>query len=610
MRDHHPMPFGAELTRDGCRFRLWAPGVDSVTLCIEGPGPARDIALHHSHDGWFECTEDGIVQGTRYRWKLPGGLKVPDPASRFQPEDVHGPSEVIDPMGFAWTDTDWEGRPWEETVLYEMHIGTFTPEGTFRAAIDKLDYLVDLGITAVELMPVNDFPGKHDWGYDGVCLFAPDSRYGRPEDMKAFVDAAHARGLMVFLDVVYNHFGPEGNYLHAYARQQFFDDSRHTPWGAAIAFDGPHGKWVSDLFIHNALYWVDEFHIDGLRLDAVHAIEDNRDLDILARIAEAVHSREGRDMRRIHLVLENDDNAANRLERVDRLPIHYIAQWNDDSHHALHCLLTGESGGYYADYADAPASHLARILAEGFAYQGESSRHRNGKARGERSAHLPPTSFVNFLQNHDQIGNRALGERIDMLARPEAVRAAESVLLLMPAIPMLFQGEEWGSRTPFLFFCDFGEDLHEAVREGRRAEFESFPEFRDPAARARIPDPMDPVTARRSRLNWGELDDPDHADRLAFTKALLAVRQREIIPRLGRIQGGQARAEVAPDGSIAARWPLDDGTRLSLVCNLSEREVSNVMLPHGRNIWTHNTAEAPVGALNPWTVVWAIENAL
>ncbi|WP_404385777.1 malto-oligosyltrehalose trehalohydrolase [Caenispirillum salinarum] len=610
MRDHHPMPFGAELTPDGCRFRLWAPGVDAVTLCIEGPGPEREVHLHDSHDGWFETLEDGVVQGTRYRWKLPDGLKVPDPVSRFQPEGVHGPSEVIDPMGFPWTDKDWEGRPWEEVVLYELHIGTFTPEGTFRAAIDRLDYLVDLGITAVELMPVNAFPGERDWGYDGVGLFAPDDSYGRPDDLKALVDACHARGLMVFLDVVYNHFGPEGNYIHAYAKDQFFDHSRHTPWGAAIAFDGPHGKWVSDFFIHNALYWVEEFHLDGLRLDAVHAIEDTRDLDILARIAEAVHSREGHDMRRIHLVLENDDNAANRLDRLDRLPIHYIAQWNDDSHHALHCLLTGEGGGYYADYAADPAGYLTRILAEGFAYQGEPSEHRGGKARGERSAHLPPTSFVNFLQNHDQVGNRAMGERIDMLASPEAVQAAESIVLLMPAIPMLFQGEEWGSKTPFLFFCDFGEDLHEAVRNGRRAEFESFPEFRDPAAREKIPDPMDPATMEASRLSWAELNDPAHADRLAFTKALLSVRKHEIVPRLSRIQGGRARAEMGTDGVIAARWPLDDGTRLSLVCNLSDREVSNVMLPHGRNIWTVNTAEAPVGGINPWTVVWAIESAL
>lgn len=433
---------------------------------------------------------------------------------------------------------------------------------------------------------------------------------GRPDDMKALVDACHSRGMMVFLDVVYNHFGPEGNYIHAYAKDQFFDHSRHTPWGATIAFDGPNGKWVSDFFIHNALYWVEEFHIDGLRLDAVHTIKDSRDLDILARVAEAVHSREGHDMRRIHLVLENDDNAAHRLKRIDRLPIHYIAQWNDDSHHALHCLLTGESNGYYADYAAAPAAFLTRIIGEGFAYQGEPSEHRGGRKRGERSDHLPPTSFVNFLQNHDQVGNRALGERIDMLAKPEAVQAAESLLLLMPSIPMLFQGEEWGSKSPFLFFCDFGEELHDAVRDGRRAEFQTFPTFRDHVARERIPDPMDPDTFRRSRLNWDELSKPIHADRLAFTKALLSVRKREIIPRLLHIQGGRARAKLSPEGAIAARWPMDDGTQLSLVGNLSDTPVFDVMLPHGRIIWTVNTAEAAVGSINPWTVVWAIESAL
>ncbi len=609
MRDHHPMPFGAELTPDGCRFRLWAPDVSTVTLCIEGPGPGREFALTPDDQGWVDVVADGVVAGTRYRWRLPDGLMVPDPASRFQPDDVHGASEVIDPLAFRWTDGDWEGRPWEETVLYELHIGTFTPEGTFGAAIDRLDHLVDLGVTAVELMPVADFPGRWNWGYDGVHLFAPDARYGRPDDLKALVDACHARGLQVFLDVVYNHFGPEGNYIHPLAGRHFFDDRKHTPWGAGIAFDAPHGKWVTDFFVHNALYWVDEYHFDGLRLDAVHAIMDRRDLDVLDRIAEAVHSREGHDMRRIHLVLENDLNSARRLKRDGRLPTHYVAQWNDDAHHALHCLVTGEGGGYYRDYAADPAAYLMRILAEGFAYQGEPSPHRGGEARGEPSGHLPPTAFVTFLQNHDQIGNRAMGDRIDSIARPEAVMAAESIVLLAPAIPLLFQGEEWGSRRPFLFFCDFGEDLHEAVRTGRRAEFESFPEFRDPAAREKIPDPMAESTFEASRLDWGELESPFHADRLAFTKALLSVRRQEIVPRLAAIDGGKTRAELIADGVLAARWPLDDGTRLSLLVNLSDQAVDNIVPLQGRTIWTTNTAGGPSGALNPWAVIWAIEHA-
>ncbi|SOD89986.1 malto-oligosyltrehalose trehalohydrolase [Caenispirillum bisanense] len=609
MRDHHSMPFGAELTPDGCRFRLWAPDVDRVTLCIEGPGPAREIAATPDADGWVQVVEDGVVQGTRYRWRLPDGLMVPDPASRYQPEDVHGPSEVIDPLGFQWTDQAWEGRPWDETVIYELHVGTFTPEGTFRAAIDQLDYLTDLGVTAVELMPVADFPGRWDWGYDGVHLFAPDAAYGHPDDLKALIDACHARGLQVFMDVVYNHFGPEGNYLHALAAKRFFDAGKHTPWGAAIAFDGPHGKWVSDFFVHNALYWVDEFHIDGLRLDAVHAIHDDRDLDVLDRIAEAVHGREGGDMRHIHLVLENDLNAAHRLTRDDGRATHYVAQWNDDSHHALHCLLTGESGGYYGDYAADPAAFLTRILAEGFAYQGEPSRHRGGEARGERSGHLPPTSFVNFLQNHDQIGNRAMGERIDSLARPEAVMAAESIVLLAPAIPLLFQGEEWGSRRPFLFFCDFGEDLHEAVRDGRRAEFESFPEFRDPEARKRIPDPMAEETFRLSKLDWSEATQPPHADRLAFTKALLSVRRHEIVPRLPRIDPRRSRAELVADRVVTARWGMEGHWRLSLLANLSDRPVDDIVPLSGRVIWTTNTAGGRPDALNPWAVVWAIEDA-
>jgi 1,4-alpha-glucan branching enzyme/maltooligosyltrehalose trehalohydrolase len=600
----HEMPFGAEVTPDGCRFRLWAPGVSDVTLCFEAPTPRREIDCRTDAQGWVEVVVKDIGQGARYRWILPDGTRVPDPASRFQPEDVHGPSEVIDPNGFDWTDNDWAGRPWEDVVLYELHVGTFTPTGRFDAIIAKLDYLVTLGITAVELMPVNDFPGDRNWGYDGVCLFAPDSRYGHPNDLKALVDACHARGLMVFLDVVYNHFGPEGNYLYAYAKDQFFDASRHTPWGAAIAFDGPDGATVSDFFIHNALYWISEFHIDGLRLDAVHAIVDQRDPDVLSQIAEAVQALRILENRQIHLVLENDDNAARRLEKGSR---GYTAQWNDDAHHVLHCLLTGERGGYYGDYSENSAGRLARICAEGFAYQGEASPHREGVLRGTPSAHLPATRFVNFLQNHDQIGNRAMGERIDALTSPEAVMAAHSVLFLMPSIPLLFQGEEWGARTPFLFFCDYGEDLHDAVRDGRRSEFESFPEFRDPEARARIPDPVDPQTYYKSMLDWQELDQPAQRDRLAFTTALLTLRKAEIVPLLPRLQAGQSEAKLVSGTLISARWPLEGGGQLSLLANMGGAPVTSDAPPSGRDIWAYRAVGAPDGQVRPWSVSWTLE---
>ncbi len=441
-RRHH-MPYGAELTEDGSvRFRLWAPGARQIDLCLQREDGERLIAMSHRDAGWYELVTREAGASDRYRFRIDGDMRVPDPASRFQPEDVHGPSEIVDPAAFDWHDEDWRGRPWEETVLYEVHVGTFTPEGSFRAIEERLDYLADLGVTAIELMPVADFPGRRNWGYDGVLPYAPDGSYGRPEDLKHLVQCAHQRGLMVFLDVVYNHFGPEGNYLHVYA-EPFFTERHHTPWGAGINFDGSGSRDVRDFFIHNALYWLEEYHLDGLRLDAVHAIADDSQPDILQELAVRVHAGPGRN-RHVHLVLENDHNAARYLVRSeDGSPRLYVAQWNDDAHHALHLLATGESDGYYEDYADAPTDHLGRTLTEGFAYQGDPSAYRHGERRGEPSSHLPLTAFVNLLQNHDQVGNRALGERIDRLADPRALRAVTAILLLAPSPPLLFMGQEF-----------------------------------------------------------------------------------------------------------------------------------------------------------------------
>lgn len=366
MKRRHAMPFGAEVRDGSAVFRLWAPAARRVDLCLEG-APGQVLSMQPKEDGWYECATRRGRPGSHYRYRIDGDLMVPDPSSRFQPRDVHGPSELIDPCDFDWTDDDWHGRSWEEAVFYELHVGCFTPEGSFAAAAACLPELAELGITAVELMPVADFPGTRNWGYDGALSFAPDSRYGRPEDLKALVARAHALGLMVFLDVVCNHFGPEGNYLGRYA-PQFFTERHHTPWGAAINYDGPDSRPVRDFFIHNALYWIEEFHLDGLRLDAVHAILDDSRPDILEEIAAAVAAGPGRE-RHVHLVLENDDNAARYLRRDgDGRPGAYVAQWNDDIHHALHVLLTGEESGYYADYRDDPAGHLARCLCEGFAY--------------------------------------------------------------------------------------------------------------------------------------------------------------------------------------------------------------------------------------------------
>jgi malto-oligosyltrehalose trehalohydrolase len=563
----HRMPFGAETGTGGTRFRLWAPDVEDVSLlieCSEGDGTI-EVPMAALEDGWRETRLPDAGPGSHYRFRIDGGLAVPDPASRFQPADVHGPSEVIDPLAYTWRHPDWRGRPWEETVLYELHVGAFTNEGTFAAAAGHLEELAELGATAVELMPVADCPGRRNWGYDGVGLFAPDSAYGRPEDLKALIDAAHGLGLMIFLDVVYNHFGPEGNYLHAYA-ERFFDPGRQTPWGAAIAFDTKDSRPVRDFFIHNALYWLEEYRFDGLRLDAVHAIEDRSSPDILEELADVVKAGPGAG-RHVHLVLENGLNEARYLEReADGRSRHYAAQWNDDIHHAFHVLLTGETHGYYTDFGNDAAAHLGRCLAEGFAYQGEASPYF-GSMRGEASAHLPPTAFVGFVQNHDQIGNRALGDRLAKLAPPEALRAATAALLLAPAVPLLFMGQEWGAGQPFLFFCDLGEELKAAVRDGRRREFADFPAFRDEAARERIPDPTAEETFRRSVLIRPAAGDAAAIGWLDLHRQLLSLRRYEIVHRLPGAAAGRVLWRAG--AGLVVAWQLGDGARLTMMVNLA-----------------------------------------
>jgi malto-oligosyltrehalose trehalohydrolase len=513
-----------------------------------------------------------------------GDREVPDPASRFNPEDVHGPGEVIDPEAFRWEDAGWRGRPWVDAVIYELHVGTFSPEGTFAGVESRLDYLSELGVTAIELMPVADFPGRRGWGYDGVLPYAPDAAYGRPEHLKRLIAAAHARGLMVLLDVVYNHFGPEGNYLHLYA-PQFFTDRYHTPWGAAVNFDGESARPVRDFFIHNALYWLEEFHLDGLRLDAVHAIADDSSPHILAELAAAVRRGPGRD-RHVHLVLENDSNQARYLRRAadGGVPL-YDAQWNDDIHHAFHVLLTGESDGYYTDYSGDPAQLLGRCLTEGYAYQGETSLHRGGRPRGEPSAHLPPAAFVSFLQTHDQVGNRAFGERLAALAAEPALRAATVAWLLAPAPPMLFMGEEFGAATPFLYFCDFTGDLATAVRDGRRREFAQFARFADPSAQSSIPDPNAAETFARSRLDWNCTARLPHARWLALYRELLALRRRHLAPRLTGVAGSAGLRVELGTGALACEWRLGDGSTLRICLNLSQREFTLPAPPAGEPIF-------------------------
>lgn len=564
----YPLSFGAQvLSPHKANFRIWAPSARAVELEINGA-----VATHMragedvSEPGWFS-TEFNCTAGTRYRYRIHAAdgnqISIPDPASRAQDGDAHDASIVVDPSAYQWRSTGWMGRPWHETVLYELHVGAL---GGFEGVMKKLPELAALGITAVELMPVSDFPGARNWGYDGVLPFAPDAAYGTPEQLKQLVDAAHDLGMMVFLDVVYNHFGPDGNYLGSYAAP-FFREDVHTLWGQAIDF---RRHEVRKFFLENVLYWLMEYRFDGLRFDAVHAIGEQDWLEELAQRVRAT-TEPGR---HVHLVLEHDDNAAHLLGTpADKK---FDAQWNDDFHHVMHVLLTGENGGYYKDYSEHTAARLARSLSEGFVYQGDPSQHRDGGLRGEPSAHLPPTAFVNFLQNHDQIGNRAFGDRLTTLANPQALRAAHALLMLVPNIPMLFMGEEIGAKEPFYYFTShIDPKLADAVREGRRQEFAKFPAFADSAVRARIPDPNAEQTFRDSIPNWtasaANSDDDASLSWLNWTARLLAVRHAHIIPRLPGARALSAAA-VGP-AAVVARWKMGDGTTLVIALNLADASV-------------------------------------
>jgi malto-oligosyltrehalose trehalohydrolase len=606
----HVMPFGAEVLSNGSvRFRLWAPKATRVDLCLESEKNRRSYPMLPLEYGWFERITPEAGVGALYRFQIDNKTEVPDPASRFQPHDVNGPSQVVDPSAFSWTDQNWRGRPWEEAVIYELHVGTFTPEGTFNGIEQKLDYLRELGVTAIELMPLADFPGRRNWGYDGVLQYAPDSSYGRPEDLKQLVQAAHSKGLMVFLDVVYNHFGPEGNYLHLYA-PQFFTDRHRTPWGDAINFDGPDSRVVRDFFIHNALYWLEEYHIDGLRLDAVHAIVDDSQPDFLTQLAETIRERFDTN-RFVHLVLENVDNAARYLTRdptgVVRL---YNSQWNDDIHHAIHVLLTGESDGYYADYSPDPMPHLCRCLAEGFAYQGDYSDF-HGEKRGEQSAHLPPTAFTSFLQNHDQVGNRAFGERITQLAPLYKVKAAMELLLLAPQPPLLFMGEEFAAATPFLYFCDYKGDLAAAVTNGRRNEFARFAKFGSEEVRESIPDPNDEGAFRRSKLDWNSLQQKLHTDWLKLYRELLALRQSKVVPHLGGTAATRCHTSQGSNRGLSVDWIFPDGITLQLHANLGNEPLTISVHNPGTPFYASNPEVATAfqhGSLPRWSVVWLLRS--
>ncbi|UXY15350.1 malto-oligosyltrehalose trehalohydrolase [Chitiniphilus purpureus] len=546
------MPFGAERLDDGLvRFRLWAPDAQRVVLQL---ADGRRLAMADLYGGVYEV-DAPARPGARYRFEV-DGQPVPDPASRQQDGGVTGWSVLTDPNAYTWQSADWLGRPWHETVIYELHAGVC---GGFAGVRERIPALAQLGITAIELMPIAAFAGERGWGYDGVLQFAPHASYGTPDELKALIDTAHRHGVQVFLDVVYNHFGPAGNAIPGYAAGFFHTDT--TGWGTTINTRAPE---VTAFFVANACYWLNEFRFDGLRLDAVHAIGDD---DWLRTFAQQV--RKGVDARRhVHLIMENAENKASLLQGDA-----FVAQWNDDAHHVLHHLLTGEADGYYAAYAEEPAVLLARMLSEGFIYQGQPFEPWQGRSRGEPSAQLPPLAFINFLQNHDQVGNRALGERLTTLADPQALSAALALLLLTPPVPLLFMGEEWGETAPFLYFIDHEPELAAAVREGRRREFADFARFSDPKAREAIPDPQDVATFERSRP--GGAHGAAERERLSLVGLLLTLRRDYLVPALP----GARPLGAAPVGGqgVLARWQLRDGRVLVVLANFGPAQPESAL---------------------------------
>jgi maltooligosyltrehalose trehalohydrolase len=601
VRCHHDMPFGARPDPEGVTFRLWAPAARQADVVVDSAAgqQTRPQAARRGEEGWWECRLPGAGPGTRYRWRIDGDLLVPDPASRQNPEGPHGPSCVVDPGQFEWDDV-WTGRPWQDTVLYELHVGTFTAEGTFAAAAGRLQSLVDTGITAVELMPVADFAGEYGWGYDGVLPYAPHHAYGSPEELKRLVQQAHRLGLMVFLDVVYNHFGPDGNYLHAYA-PGFFSRTKTSPWGAAINFDGADSGPVRDFFIHNAMYWIEEYRFDGLRLDAVHAISDDGPKHVLEELSQRV--RAATPGRHVHLVLENEDNGYRHLA-PQPLAGRFDGQWNDDFHHVLHVALTGETQRYYHDYADGPIDLLARAFTHGMVFEG--SKRKEGGARIDVRATPPQplSALVNFAQNHDQVGNRARGERLAQLVPREASTLATLLALLTPAIPMLFFGEEWGATEPFLYFANWEGELRDAVRAGRRREFghEAAHDLPDPCSRGTFEASRpDPSAAQR---------DPGRA-RLAEIRAALAVRRQWITPRQALLLTGRHTAQRVGERGICVQWRYQDGQMLCLDLNLGAQplqvEAQHIGPVEPQRVFSHRWPDdTPASTWPPYAARWSL----
>lgn len=534
-------------------FRIWAPDAPSMKV-VTG---FADLPMTRQEDGWHHVAISGLKPGDSYSFRLPDGRTVPDPASRAQAGDVHGPSLLIDHDSYEWKNNDFRGLPWEETVILEMHVGTFTPEGTFRAAIEKLPQLRDVGITAIEIMPVAQFRGERGWGYDGVLHYAPHSAYGTPDDFKALVDAAHGLGLMVFLDVVYNHFGPEGNYLGAYA-SPFFRQDDPTPWGASIDFSNPA---VRKYFADNAMMWIGDYRIDGIRFDATEQIRDEESEEhFLEELTRGLRTRFAD--RHLHLIAEDQRGRRSLLRRDEHnQPVVFTGTWSDSLHHCLHVLVTGESKGHYKRFEDGLWDNLRTSVAEGFLFPDDPA-HADWP--------VPPNVYVNYIQNHDQIGNRAFGNRLNTLISADMMEVLTAMMMLIPHTPMLFQGEDFNDDSPFCFFADFEGELGQAMRDGRLGEAENFGGMPEGKTLADLPDPMDPVTFHASKIEWSKADSEEgHKARLRL-KALTDIRREHIAPLMRRGPTVPGTILPAPDGLLAIDWAFPDGT-LSLRVNLTDQ---------------------------------------
>ena len=569
-KTHQPV-FGAVPVPGGVRFRLWAPDAARVRLSIRrGGAPPSVIELARADTrgssdlpGAWEATVSGAHAGDRYAYAVDAGDWVPDPASRFQPDGVHEWSEVIDPSAFNWSDGGWAGLDPRRAVIYELHVGTFTPEGTFLAAIAKLPHLRDLGVTAIELMPLADFAGRRNWGYDGVALFAPSRAYGRPDDLRAFVNAAHAAGLAVLVDVVYNHLGPEGAYLPAISGR-FLTTKHETPWGGAVNLDDEGSEGVRRLIVDNALHWIHEYHADGLRLDATHSLVDTSPRHLVSELAEAVHAAAdpsplvyAEDHRNLNTMVQPAARGGWDLDGV----------WADDFHHVVRRMLGGGGHAYFVDY-QGTASELADTIRRGWLYTGQRSTHQK-EPRGTDPSSVEMRRAVVCVENHDQVGNRAMGDRPEHSVDPAAWRAAIAVLLTAPMTPLLFMGQEWAASTPFLFFTDFSAELGRKVVEGRRREFEGFPEFAAPGAAERIPDPQADGTFESSRLRWDEREKPEHARVLALHRALLRLRNER--PALTGADAYDCAAEALDNDTVAFERGDAGEPRMLVVARLRGR---------------------------------------